>query len=83
LNTTSLHILLQQYGPFAWSLSFTLYQDWEIKMKVKLNDTDKFYIEIPKEVLDNLDWNEGTEIKIEIARDFDQNATSLVITKKS
>ena len=27
MNTTSLHILLQQYRPFVWSLSF-VYQDW-------------------------------------------------------
>jgi len=28
-------------------------------------------------------WEEGTALKIEIGRDFDLNATTLVITKKS
>ena len=48
MNTTSLHILLQQYGRLVWSPSFGLYQDWG-QMKIKLTYKKTITIYVPDE----------------------------------
>ena len=39
-------------------------------------------LDFPEEVVEMLGWKEETTLKIEVGRDFDLNATTIVITKK-
>ncbi len=52
-------------------------------MKVKIiKNNDEHLITIPEEVIEMLGWKEETTLKIEVGRDFELNATTIVITKK-
>tara|TARA_A100000172_G_scaffold78104_2_gene63244 strand:- start:743 stop:904 length:162 start_codon:yes stop_codon:yes gene_type:complete len=52
-------------------------------MKVKMiKNDDEHSIVIPEEVVEMLGWKEETTLKIEVGRDFELNATTIVITKK-
>lgn len=51
-------------------------------MKVKIiKNNDEHLITIPKEVIEMLGWEIGDELKMEVARDFDLNPTTLVVTR--
>ena len=53
------------------------------RMKVKMiKNDDEHSIVIPEEVIEMLGWKEETTLKIEVGRDFELNATTIVITKK-
>jgi|TARA_R110000751_G_scaffold122483_1_gene223113 antitoxin component of MazEF toxin-antitoxin module len=53
-------------------------------MKIEIKkDGEEHLIGIPEKIIEMVGWEEGTALKIEIGRDFDLNATTLVITKKS
>lgn len=52
-----------------------------MKIKVQKID-DQIVINIPEHIIEALSWSEGQELKMEVARDFDLNATTLVITKR-
>ena len=52
-------------------------------MKVKMiKKDDEHSITIPEEVIEMLGWKEETTLKIEVGREFELNATTIVITKK-
>lgn len=52
------------------------------RMKVKIiKNDDEHLIIIPKEVIEMLGWEIGDELKMEVARDFDLNPTTLVVTR--
>jgi antitoxin component of MazEF toxin-antitoxin module len=53
-----------------------------MKCKVR-KDEDEHVITMPPEVIEMLGWKDGTTLKIEIGRDFELNATALVITRKA
>ena len=53
----------------------------QMKIKVQKID-DQMVINIPEHIIEALDWTEDQELKMEVARDFDLNATTLVITKR-
>lgn len=52
-----------------------------MKIKVQKID-DQIVINIPDHILEALGWETGDELKMEVARDFDFNPTTLVVMRR-
>ena len=53
-----------------------------MKIQIIKNEDGTSSFVVPDHILGALDWETGDELKMEVARDFDLNPTTLVVTRR-
>lgn len=53
-----------------------------MKIQIIENEDGTSSFVVPDHILEALDWETGDELKMEVARDFDLNPTTLVVTRR-
>jgi|TARA_R110002012_G_scaffold305589_1_gene509781 hypothetical protein len=53
-----------------------------MKIEIIKNEDGTHTFNVPDHIIETLGWQTGDELKMEVARDFDMNPTTLVVMRR-